>query len=403
MKNNINLPSLVGQECTGCSVCSSICPTKAIDIELTKDGFYEPIINDEKCISCSLCKKVCYKFDDTVLKSEEERYKSFSAINKNEYELKTATSGGVSIELMRQAIKDGYKVVGVAYDYEKDIAETRIVSSIAELEQFKGSKYFQSYTENAFSEIIKDKTDKKYAIFGTPCQIYGISKIAKIKKNREKYLFVDICCHGCPSLNIWKKYLNYSKKKFKVKNFDKINFRSKVHGWHEYAFEFLSGDKIYKSSKLNDQFHELFFDMNTHNKACYECKMRSSFAYTDIRLGDFWGHQYDTDTKGVSAVIISSKQGKEIFTSISDEFIIVEHSIAETVEAQSYGKEHKCDEKLRKNTLDLINSESDIKIILKEYRKNYSVKKKIKLYSKNIVKCLPKSVYFEIKKAMHKV
>lgn len=112
-------------------------------IELSSDGFYEPVVDDLLCVDCGLCQKTCYKFDETLEKTDEEKLVTYSASNKNKSELKPSTSGGESIELMKACIVNGYKVLGVSYEYDKNIALTKIASSIDELEQFKGSKYFQ--------------------------------------------------------------------------------------------------------------------------------------------------------------------------------------------------------------------------------------------------------------------
>ncbi|MDQ9828112.1 Coenzyme F420 hydrogenase/dehydrogenase, beta subunit C-terminal domain, partial [Acinetobacter baumannii] len=47
----------------------------------------------------------------------------------------------------------------------------------------------------------------KYAIFGTPCQIFGLDKYLKCRKRREQFVLIDIYCHGCPSMNVWSKYV----------------------------------------------------------------------------------------------------------------------------------------------------------------------------------------------------
>ena len=44
--------------CAGCSVCYVACPTKAIKIELSQDGFYTAILDKQKCIDCGKCLKV---------------------------------------------------------------------------------------------------------------------------------------------------------------------------------------------------------------------------------------------------------------------------------------------------------------------------------------------------------
>lgn len=397
MKNNILTQSLEDRDCTGCSMCEVVCPTKAINIELIKEGFYEPSVNHNLCINCSLCKKICYKYDENILNDNEQQYFCYSAINKDDSELKTSTSGGVSIELMKECINAGYKVVGVAYDYEQDIAVTKVASEIYELEQFKGSKYFQSYTVSAFEEVINDKSSQHYAIFGTPCQIYALAKYFEIKKNRDKFLLVDIFCHGCPSINLWNKYLQSKKEELKIDKFDKIEFRSKAYGWHEYAITFIKDNKRYNSKRLNDPFYEIFFDKNIFSKACYSCKLRSTLRYTDIRIGDFWGYQYAKDSKGVSAVIACTQYGKEFLENIKEKFEINEHKLLDVIRGQSYGKIHKFNEERYGETLKLMTSDSDMKKIINIYRLNYSVNKRLKIKLKNTIKLLPRKLYLNLK------
>ncbi len=231
-------------DCTGCGMCAAICPTKAITIKLSKDGFYEPIVNHTTCIECGKCMMTCYKYDQYYKKKsykEDSKISAYSAQNYSSEELESASSGAVSIELMRCCINNGYKVLGVAYDYEKERAVTKIAENVEELEQFKGSKYFQSFTTEAFRKVVQDHSEQKYAIFGTPCQIYAFSKYAEYTKTYDKFLLVDIFCHGCPSFTLWEKYLDNIKNKYSVSKFNEIRFRSKSNTWHEFCFDFIKG------------------------------------------------------------------------------------------------------------------------------------------------------------------
>ena len=303
---------------------------------------------------------------------------------------------------MKKCIEEGYKVVGVTYDYEEDIAITKVIGDKINLNQFFGSKYMQSYTVEALKEIIKNSKEK-FAIFGTPCQIFSLFKYAEKRKVRDNFLFVDLFCHGCPSLNLWKKYLEEQKKVCNVKKFSEIEFRSKCHGWHEMSFLFKENGSIFLSSKINDYFYEIFLDKNIFNRACYECKIRADFNHCDIRLGDFWGKFYDGDLEGVSAVVLSTQKGKEIFGSIYEKFVVKEHFLDEVLIAQSCSKEHIENKKLREVILELLKTDLSLEEIIKKYRKSYSLKKKLKKKIVNILKRnLSQNSISKIRKIIHK-
>ena len=388
--------------CTGCGMCAAICPKDAIKIVLNKEGFYRPIVDESKCISCGICKKVCYCYaeecNDNLTEKQAECY---SAKNRNKKELEEASSGGVSIELMRECIEDGYEVVGVAYDYNEDIAISRTAKSNDEIEAFRGSKYFQSYTVDALREVIKNN-NKKYAIFGTPCQIYAVSKFTEIKRCRERFLLIDIFCHGCPTINLWKRYLESYKKSVCKTKFDQIKFRSKTYGWHEYCIDFIYGSKAKHSKKYNDPFFEIFFGKDVMNDVCYGCKLRSSILNTDIRLGDFWGWQYDLDRQGVSAVVCNTDEGKNIFEKVKDKFIIERFNFEDIIKDQTYGKNYTYDKTRREFLLSELQEDKDINDILKKYRKKMSGAYRIKVVLKNLFKRCGGRLYLIMRQKKHK-
>ncbi len=185
-------------------------------------------------------------------------------------------------------------------------------------------------------------------------------------------------------------------------SFDDIKFRSKVHGWHEYAFDFIKNGKTTHSKKINDPFYELFFAMNIMNDACYDCVARSSVEKTDLRIGDFWGWQFDTDRKGVSAVVTVTPKGKELFQSVKDRFVTNEFDFNDVIAAQSYGKIHVINQQKRRNTLLMLKGDSDIKELQKQHRKSMSIASRVKRVIKNVLKRLPQSVYLCMKSIFHR-
>lgn len=401
MKNNVCDDKGL-RPCTGCGICASVCGKNAITIHLDKYGYYKPVINEDKCVECNLCKKSCYKYDENLIQSDKHK-ECYAAVNKNAKQLMASSSGGISRVLMEECIAKGYKIMGCAYDTNKNIAVSIVASTIDDLDKFYGSKYFQSLTTEGFDTVLKDKTDQKYAIFGTPCQIYGFSQTNKYKCHPDKYLLVDIFCHGCPSMMLWKSYLAYTMDITGCETYDKVTFRSKTHAWHEFCFDFFFNSKQYSSKKSKDPFYDIFFGMDMMNDACYNCNSRSTMAYGDIRLGDYWGEKYDTDTKGVSAVVLKSSKGVDFFNAIKGKLNIEKATLDNILIGQSYGKPHTYNENRRAFLLQNISEHSDLQQVYKAYMRMFPLKTRIKKQLKAIVKLCPKSVYFPIKKLMHSI
>lgn len=390
------------RSCTGCGVCASVCGKNAITIQLDDEGFYKPVVDEDKCVECNLCKKSCYKYDENLIQSDAHEV-CYAAVNKDDEQLRASSSGGISRVLMEECIYRGYKVMGCAYDTKENIAKSVVASSIDELDQFYGSKYFQSLTTEGFDVVLTDKTDQKYAIFGTPCQIYGFSQTSKYKRYSDRYLLVDIFCHGCPSMKLWKSYLAYTSKRTECAEYDFVVFRSKTHAWHEYCFDFITKSKQYSSKKSKDPFYDIFFGMDIMNEACYDCNSRSTMAYGDIRLGDYWGEKYDTNTQGVSAVVLKTPKGVDFFNAVKERLEIEVATLDHILIGQSYGKPHTYNSKRRDYLLQNMSDGSDLGKVYVGYISMFPLAIRIKRQIKALVKHCPKSIYFPIKKLVHSI
>lgn len=393
------------RECTSCQLCAAVCPKEAIEIVLDKNGFYKPIIDENVCIDCGICTKVCYKFDNNIKMSSAEdldKKTLYSAWTKDDVLIKETTSGGIADLLACQFIAEGYKVVGVTYSDTKVRAEHSIASRVEETIPFRGSKYIQSYTLDAMKTVVKQCRNEKYAVFGTPCQIYALCKLAEMRKVREHFIFVDLYCHGCPSLFVWTKYQKYIKDKLAIKRFDKVQFRSKVKGWGTfYVVVVVDGKPVFISNPKEDGFYELFFSDQVLNDSCKNCKLRSTLEYTDIRLGDFWGKKYLKNHRGVSAVSLVTEQGMKYFEQIKEDIGYEKCNYAEFLPYQSYGKEYSPSPLARKAIFDSLNDNNQsIKDAVDIYRKHQSIKGKVKRRVKGILYYLPLSVTMFFKRFM---
>lgn len=341
--------------CTSCQMCAAVCHSNAITIRLDGDGFYRPYVDADKCTDCGLCAKVCYKFDEGIKMTsldDEEGIDVYSAQHLSGSLLKKVTSGGVADALAKELTEQGYACIGVVYNDDTHRAEHVVAHTLAETDAFRGSKYIQPYSFDGFKYLVKNARTEKFAVFGLLCHIYAAHRYLSLCKKRDKCVLIDLFCHGCPSMHVWVKYEQNIKRLVGNKRFDEVQFRSKVKGWGNFHVAVMvDGVKAFVSSPGQDEFYSLFFSDHVLNDACASCKLRSTMAYTDIRVGDFWGKRFLNDTKGVSAVAITSERGRQLFASIKGQFATGKSSMREVIVKQSYGREYSPDPELRKAML----------------------------------------------------
>lgn len=290
------------QLCTGCGVCAAVCKKNCITMELNTDGFYMPRLTDpQACTNCGLCDMVCsqhIKPDPVAAK------KMVAAFATSDDILNTTSSGGVCYEIARQGLVEDKKICGCVYNYQKHRAEHVVITSVADLEATKGSKYFQSYTADAFSQLFNGD---QWIVFGTPCQMASVAEAAKLRKCRDKLLLVDFFCHGTPSRHLWTKYLA----EHDGSRVSKIDFRSKEFGWHTWSMRFHYKDGSSAVDYSDNMFYKFFFSNLCLNEACHACSFKAMKSAADIRVGDFWGKKYAENSTGVSSCVAMTQRGFE--------------------------------------------------------------------------------------------
>jgi coenzyme F420-reducing hydrogenase beta subunit len=399
MVNNIN--TLSDGNCTGCQLCSAICPHQAIQIRLNNEGFYRPLLDQKLCTDCGLCCKICYKFHEEGTKDTLDTLKDLScyaAFSKNSEILYNSSSGGVAYHLAKHFVDNGVKCIGIKYDSEQHIAIADIALNRHEIKAFRGSKYMQAFAQKAYRQVLEDKSAQRYAIFGTPCQIYAFDKYARLRKIRDRFILIDFFCHGCPSILLWQKHL--AEVQQKVGTIKEIKFRSKKFGWHGFVTEFIGEEKKKATRKL-DNFYFLFFEDVLLNRACYQCELRGSLRHCDLRLGDFWGVDYDLNTRGVSVVIPVTSSGAKVFGQISSNLEVNGHELADVLPAQSISRELQIDWNKRKYLLKELVSQKPLDEIVFDYKKGCSKGKRLRFFVKGLMEYLPLQAVLRIKRGYH--
>lgn len=392
--------------CSGCGACTVACPVNAIEYKLNDKGFFQAFVNEEKCVHCGKCKKVCAKF----LNNEENRKrlvdsKLYSAQSKDENIVKTCTSGGIAYEISKYGLEHGYKIIGTIFDNEKLQAKMIIAKDMNELELLKGSKYLQSYTIDAIEEMIKDckkDANNKYIIFGTPCQIQGVSKLIKNEKIKNEIIKIDLFCHGVPSYAVWNIYCKEIKEKYKLKKIKNIEFRNKKDGWHSYCMKLVDlNDNNQYISESKNYFYKIFFDDMMLNNSCYNCNVRKEYSYADIRLGDFWGRKYYNKQDGVSAILVFSEKGKNLLQQTNINIIEEFDNVEECLNYQST-QDYKNIE-LNNKYINKVKDYTLLSKLIKDYRSDFNLNKRIKLYIKDNMGRISPKLKYNFKKFYYRV
>lgn len=317
MENSIKNVSIVNN-CSGCFACSNICPTNAIEMVLSKEGFYVPKIVETLCTNCGLCLKVCPIMN---VPSGEDKFsapKVYASWSLDEKTRLSSSSGGLYPELAKLILENDGVVFAVGWNKEW-LPQHKEVSSFDQIPETQGSKYVQSHVGSTYRRVAEfAKSGTKVLFVGTPCQVAGLRNLLeRTGITQDNTILVDLVCHGTPSPFVFKKYL--------VENFDSdkitaIFFRNKITGWSTFSFSIIEKDsKTYSVRHFRDSFFWGFLRNLYLTQTCYNCPFSKLPRQGDITLGDFWGvpDKYK-DERGVSVVLVNSKKGERIFNQLSE-------------------------------------------------------------------------------------
>ena len=313
-------------QCCGCEACVQRCPKQCISLVEDSEGFLYPQVDKNVCVDCGLCEKVC----PVVNQSDERQPQAvYASINPDFDVRQSSSSGGIFSALADAVLSQGGVVFGVCWDKEWrlvfDYAETR-----DDLYRFRGSKYLQAHVGDAYIKAEQFLKSGRQVLFtGTACQIAGLKKY--LRRDYDNLLAVDVICHGAPSPQVWKKYLD-EQLRFIEQNrgsryqIESINFRDKTVGWKNYNFFIgLKGadGKVEYFTQPSSQniFMRGFLRDFYLRPSCYSCPAKSGKSGSDITLGDFWGinqlkPEIDDD-RGISAVMVNTLRGASWIGSLS--------------------------------------------------------------------------------------
>ena len=375
--------SKLHKDCCGCALCAKICPKNAILMTVDKEGFAYPKINDDLCIDCGICENSC-PFHESESKDFPIDY--LISRTKDESVLQKSASGGLFTCISDEIVKNGGGVFGAVYDETFKVHHVG-TSEYGVRDRMRDSKYVQSNISDCFDQVFELLKRNKQVLFtGTPCQCSAIKQFLKIKKqDTSNFLLVDIICHGVGSPEIWKKYLEYIKNKYKIGEIVSITTRNKKKG-DGYNMT-IEGDKhTYYKPNVADPYIYLFCKNLVLRPSCFDCPFKSWNRETDITIGDFQKaklfHPKYADGKGVSVLLVNSKKGELLLKDVSNS-LICERSTKEKSSQINLYQSHT--DSLKRNSFFHYYSQHDFSNVLRKFTEE-GLFKKIKGSTKRIVK-----------------
>lgn len=293
------------KRCTGCGLCSNVCPKNAISMVESQDtGHFVPQIDSSLCIDCGLCKKGCPSLSEPDRKQEMHTYAAWC---EQEEQRKGSSSGGVAANFYENALQLGYYIVGA-----KLTGTSKLIMDVTDkkedIEGFKGSKYIQAQAGDVYKSCLQLLDKGEMVVFlGTPCQCAAMNSAGK--QYGDRLLLVELICHGTPSQESFRKYVETIESK-KRKQVDKVSFRS------AYGVELTlsSKGKVLLQNKLTEsEYLTAFQNGILHNESCYQCPYANKDRCADITIGDFWKigqrEPFEKPKCKVSVVVVNSEKG----------------------------------------------------------------------------------------------
>lgn len=307
------------KNCTGCGMCSNICPKSAITMRPDKCGFLYPEILDS-CIDCGLCEKYCNNRTNNITNNTFRR-RVYAIWSRDKDTRFCSTSGGAFSEIAIHVLSNNGVVVGAQYTKENTV-EHVVITKVEELNRIRQSKYIQSDSRSIYKEIKELLEDGIQVLFcGTPCQLGALIAFLGNKKP-DNLIALDFICRGVNSpkaLESWIREIE-SDNKNKV---CKVWFKYKSEGWKKSPkvtrVDFVNGDSAVYKGKDN-LFMCCYLDYNLMMRpCCSNCQFKGKTGLSDITLADYWGLDSNADDdKGTSMLIVNTEKGFGLLKSISD-------------------------------------------------------------------------------------
>lgn len=319
---NYNVAKKTENDCCGCEACAQLCPHHCICMKENDRGFLLPMVDETQCVLCGMCISHCPEQKAFQLHKTQTAY---AAIAKDREEQKKSTSGGLFGIMADWVLQHKGVVFGCTQENVTEIKHIAVQWS-QDIDRIRQSKYVQSRIGTAYKEAKQMLMNNQIVLFsGTACQIAGL--YAFLGKEYDSLYTVEVACHGVPSPGLFRSYVSWREKQ-EGSRMVRFRFRHRdLHNTGEHyksCAEFENGKKEYYLVE-EDPYYGSFIAGKTLRGTCYHCRYKNVLRIADLTLCDFWGiekeFRFFPAQYGASAVLVNTKKGHKLFTSIESQIL----------------------------------------------------------------------------------
>ena len=311
-----NVSIMDESSCSGCGLCSFVCPMRCVEMKENERGFILAAVGNN-CIACGKCLADCPSINPPVSDYLDIGLVAQSGVSEN---LVASTGGGMHLHLANSMMALGGVSYGAAFSDEW-VVEHIECHTAEEVMRCRGSKYVQSsLTNKVFASIKKNLEQNIPVLFtGLPCQTAAVK--TAFGDNASLFL-VDLVCHGVASPMAWRQYLS----DMQFGRIESIRFRNKTYGYHMSTMRVVYESGVYSKSGRIDPYLRAFFSGIAHRKSCNECKFKGRRRYSDITLFDCGRYCELTgdndDDLGHTSVLVNTKKGEKLLLELGKEEVV---------------------------------------------------------------------------------